>query len=914
MGHEQSQQSHADPALCKNTSLIQNHHLTERQVNNICHHSKDLDQGAGEESKSVWYDCDRTDVKKCDLHAHPASPLLPPQLEHGYSSCQLCTTPSQPHAAGAQPAPSHGPAAQRREVHAPQPEKEVGPDWKDGGVEESRAKLSNKGSTYSRKSSAASDTERGGEQQTEAEKVAKSRKKRRQKKGRKGGAKPRLCPSSSVELKRQSETQTEQVTSCCFLLESKAKDLGHRAYVQSVAQPEPASKEDMVKELTQLPRQTEDTGDSPEHNGDSPAFELTCACTTDQEKTDPAEVAPSQTLEGNDSAADKTIQHDLSFHHGVSDTSGLDELDTALINGEDSSTMQVIRNEAFDATELESKMAVSPVQQTLVNEESVERPNIGKALFEQTELLDLENLKDFSLDAQDTQPSCLMLFPEENTQLKLFDANIPKQTSVESETSTLSCELAEDVLHLQMENERTGSPEVGYLLHCLACDVDTDQQQEGEKRRELFLGGEEEGEDTICNRRKENNSEKFQSSSAVGRSILEDETSSNLDLEKSISYDANLVATAVAVVSVAIASAIVCMERAQESASRKESASALGVGTPQPSDSCMLPTTEETRDILSEDFHFVNETDLTEELQATEHYQTGSQTEASNLTPSEPSSLPKRLEESPVSGAHDLVVVYSPLKEDISEVDVEPAPEADETTEADVSGQRHMQTQGQASCPVTDTGQAPEDVLKERLMNVDESKGQLLGSLLEEKDLKERAGSLLEKSPDCGDKEGGYKLDCCEKTEERSETCRQTTFSACHSDCQPELHDRHSPLPETPGEGERRPSPLPVAPCDTASVVDPGPDLPVLTVPTSVESSTFETPLSKVDMVHGEARGSVVIDEDNLAGVISDKDSVDTLDGWAGRKVEKEVVAVDGVSDTGEYTALSFCWLQRNRL
>ncbi|KAJ4938052.1 hypothetical protein JOQ06_002678 [Pogonophryne albipinna] len=122
----------------------------------VWYQGENLDQGADEDcnreevrSQSVWYDSDTPDQSKheqleqgmreqeeCDLGSAQASGLSSLQLlDQGLAFHQLSSALSQPHAAGTQPALSHGPRAQRREVHGSQPEEEVGPEWKEGGVE-----------------------------------------------------------------------------------------------------------------------------------------------------------------------------------------------------------------------------------------------------------------------------------------------------------------------------------------------------------------------------------------------------------------------------------------------------------------------------------------------------------------------------------------------------------------------------------------------------------------------------------------------------------------------------------------------------------------------------------------------------------------------------------------------------------
>ncbi|XP_034052319.1 uncharacterized protein LOC117532853 isoform X2 [Gymnodraco acuticeps] len=171
----------------------------------VWYQGENLDQGADEacnreevRSQSVWYDSDTPDQSKheqleqgmreqeeCDLGSAQASGLSSLQLlDQGLAFHQLSSALSQPHAAGTQPALSHGPRAQRREVHGSQPEEEVGPEWKEGGVEGDGEEVSNRDTSHSRKSSETADIEEGEEKQGSG---AKGRKKRRKKRGRRGG-------------------------------------------------------------------------------------------------------------------------------------------------------------------------------------------------------------------------------------------------------------------------------------------------------------------------------------------------------------------------------------------------------------------------------------------------------------------------------------------------------------------------------------------------------------------------------------------------------------------------------------------------------------------------------------------------------------------------------------------------------
>ncbi|KAM9807474.1 A-kinase anchor protein 13 [Neosynchiropus ocellatus] len=205
------------------------------------YHDEDpgADSGSGpadENSLTVWYDGGTVEEKpsrqlevegkECGLIWTRASGLGASQLsEHGQRSPPLSPGPSRPHAAGAQPAPSHGLCAQRREVRGSQPEEEVGAGWKEGEEQEA---LSFETTPESE------------------DKGAKSRKKKRKKKGRRGGAEAEL--DSGLSLEPESEGKVPEATA-----ETEAEDTTGWENVQS-----PSEEADGA--VMRLPSQTETGG------------------------------------------------------------------------------------------------------------------------------------------------------------------------------------------------------------------------------------------------------------------------------------------------------------------------------------------------------------------------------------------------------------------------------------------------------------------------------------------------------------------------------------------------------------------------------------------------------------------------------------------------------------------------------
>lgn len=586
-------------------------HGSETVAKTVWYQGGNLEQGANEDwnrkevnSQSVWYDSDTMDQKnheqleqgmreqkECDLRSPQASGLISAQLlEQGLSSRQLSAAPSQPHAAGTQPAQSHGPGAQRREVHGSQREEEVGPDWKEGGVEGDREEVSKRETTYSRKSSETADIEEGGgEKQGSEEKGAKGRKKRRKKRGKRGGADTKLSSSSSIESQSQIEIQTqrEQVTN--LNTQSETKDKTGRADVQSPSASEPTRREEADKDAMHLPSQTE--GQSRDAHGpdcDVTNLDPSCIATefspTDHGRTDLTEVTASQILETKELSEDESVNvhgpDDFNQHSTVTALE-LCEMDITKADIEVITTVQPTGKEVLDPTELELKEIASPVQQKVDNVESAALSEddyltvAGKAVasVDRTGLMESNCPKELPVKHSDpiesTEDSFLVEFPERNTQhVQSSGSNKPVQpvdpmgnpvglmeSACPTEAGGLPFEGTANVSPLQIREGRAEATPREYLEHCLASEMLRDQQHKEEKRNELWVGEEEAGKERNWERMSEDRND---SGMVHGKEL------SSIDRGKEQNYNEDLVATAVAVVTVAIASAMASIELSQQ--------------------------------------------------------------------------------------------------------------------------------------------------------------------------------------------------------------------------------------------------------------------------------------------------------------------------------------------------------------
>lgn len=594
----------------------------------VWYQNKNIDQGASEasnskemNSKTVWYDNDERKPEQLEkTESGLSSPhefdKTPPQLlEQGLSSHQLCSALSQPHAAGEQPAPSHGLAAQRQEVQGSQREEEAGPDWQEGG-EEGESEVRNRETTHSRKSSETANLERGGEEKPGGEeKEAKGRKKRKKKRGKRGGTEAKLSSSSSIESQSQSETQTEQVTNLKPQSEtgSEAKDQTGRPHVHSLTISEPAQREEADKDAMHLPSQTESqTRDS---------HETDCAVTTTQSSynsptdggTNLSEVMALQRLETKELSEDENVGRSDDF--GLDSTIASSELNDLDIKKADTREINIvlpIRNEVLDSpTMLDLKGATSPTgddvaSRALSENESrtVAVPSVDQTESTFPKKCPVKNPEPVEL----TEDLFLVAFPEENAQCTQFvDRVLQPVDSMEkpnrflvcsypTEAVCLPCEGTADVTTLQI---REGSPEMTereYLEHCLSSEMLRDHQHKKEKIHELQVGEEEAGKEKSLETTSEENDcgvvRGEELSSTDERKKLE---LLSLDEENVQKYNEDLVATAVAVVTVAVASAMARIELNQQLAG-KLSKSSEAANIPTLAQDATVPTEKQPKE------------------------------------------------------------------------------------------------------------------------------------------------------------------------------------------------------------------------------------------------------------------------------------------------------------------------------
>ncbi|XP_056242437.1 A-kinase anchor protein 13-like isoform X5 [Seriola aureovittata] len=905
-------------------------HGLETLPKTVWYQGENLDQDASEasqrqevNSQSVWYDSDiiyerkheQLEQAECDLSSAQAPGLHPPQLlEQALISRQQCAALSQPHAAGAQPALSHGPAAQRREVHGSQQEEEVGPDWKEGGMAGGRGEVGLTETTYGRESCEAADIEETGEEKPGGrERGAKGRKKRRKKRGRRGGAEAKLSSSSSIESQSQSETQThrEAVTNLGpqSETESEAQDLTGRALIQSNVS-EPACKEEADKDAMHLPCQTEtQTMDSHGLDCDITASESSYTGTTDHGRTGLTEATGTK-----ESSEDKnqSLHDDFNPDSAIA-ASDLSQTVFTEADIEEITTVPPGGKEILNPSGLESQGAATPVQQTVgsIDTEHLTAAGEARASEDQTGLLESKPAKELPVRHSDptelTEDSSLVEFPEQNTQ--------HLQSVCSAEAVGLPWEGRADGSPLQIQEGSTVTTVMEYLGHCLASEMLGYQQLEEEKTHALWVGVEGEGKETSVESMTEGKDSRMvcgeESSSSDREEKAEDEGIPSSHRETEQCYENSLLATAVAVVTVAVVSAVVSIELSQQPASSpsdsQQSANdtLLVQDTNFPADTLKQLKDHQSRQLTNkrETRHLSAETATETEDQQVYHPHPDPPEGPANTDMSEESHCAQVESETAAQLHHrDLSApAYTPTLPQLQKEEVQPdttqnnlfqvhMKPADETITAEEGNQAHLQTETQLSCPGVDAGQDPES--PHTLCPKSESEGNPQDQC-QVRETQDRDQGLPVESPTALG-EGGRQVqeqdspgDLQSKTEEKVSCQRGVT------DCQAKRCDSLNP----PYEGEGPTVTLPVGPCVSAPVADPSPDEP--TAPMSVETGESQSPQSLVDMnlitatFHSKGTESVAGDDEN--GLCDeDPDSVDTVDGWKQRerdKMEREEVA-----------------------
>ncbi|XP_008301720.1 uncharacterized protein LOC103373583 isoform X1 [Stegastes partitus] len=568
--------------------------LPEPKGKTVWYQGENVDQCADEDfnrkevnSLSIWYDTDTVDERKdgqlekgmreegeCDLSSPQASGLSSSQLEQGLNFHQLSAALCQPHAAGIQPALSHGLHAQRQEANGSQREEEVRSDWKEERVVGCREDFQNRETTDGRKSSETADITEGGDEKAESEeRGAKGKKKRRKKRGKKGGAEVKLSSSSSVESQSQIETQREQGTNISAQFET---DSVFKADFQPATASEATQGEEADEDAMHLPRRTEVlTRDA--HGPDSDVTDTVCSFTskllshTDDMKINWTETPASQTVETKELSTDKNMNFhgpDCSEPDSAIVVSELTETDISKVDTEKMATVQPVAMELLDPTELESK-GHNVESATLSENKDLAVATKSTASENQRGLVESYCPKEQAVTDSDptelTVDSCLL---ETLHSVDTMELPVGFLESVHpTECAGLPFEDRADASPLQIQEGNTDTTAREYLEHCLASEMLRDQQHNEEKRNELWVGEEEVGKARSGERKsKENDSRMVHGKKSClkeRRKQAEDEGFSSLDREKELKCDEELVAAAVAVVTVAIASAVAKIELSQ---------------------------------------------------------------------------------------------------------------------------------------------------------------------------------------------------------------------------------------------------------------------------------------------------------------------------------------------------------------
>lgn len=867
-------------------------------------------------SQTVWYDSSEVDQreheqweramreqKECDESSAPApAPSSPQLLEQALSSHQLSAALSQPHAAGAQPAPSHGPGAQRREVHRSQREEEVGPDWKEGGVPGDAEKVSGRERTYSRESSEAAGVEQAGEEPEGEEKGAKGRKKRKKKRGKRGGREAKLSSSSSLDSQSQTEVQTQGEPASSLNTqsetetESEARDRAGRAELQSQSSSEPSRAEEAHKDAMHLPSQTKGQVHGPD----------VCDVTNLGPSCTAPEFSPAEhgTATVADAAAPQAVetkelpQEESTDAHGPGDispppagsASELNETDLREADEGEITAMQPIEEEAADPAELESKgpdgspqQAAHPAEPLVENEDLTDEDRTRSLESHCPEELPVKHSDPPGL----IEASFLVEFPAQNTQhvhSEVWDeppqpADLVgefEKSGCAAQTVALPCEGTADVSPLEKGEGSAETTPREYLEHCSAAEMLRDQRREEEKRNELWMGEEEAAEE----RRSEEGDSwmvRRRELSLIGEEdVEEDEDFAFFERDKERKYNEDLIATAVAVVNVAIGSAIFSLELSQEEADSHAEARVWSI------EKDALKHQEEAR---------VNAGGSTEPSEETER----------GLYPG-PSEEPVLVELS--AETSDLADLDLTALADDEEPQTQAALDNPLTLcslPKDGDDQSHMRTETQLqeenepSCPVVDTGQQPEASGVVELHSEDDLR---LEEHTEAEDLSICEDEAEMPAEVCVDSQPG---ECgpVEAEEEEEQSCGNGSSAMSSSDSDPTGDENH-PAMETPFEEETPSgSTLPLSSFDSTPAADLSP-----------EDSTRDQPPQSPDNMASVAEDGASLGEDQEHVAMDEVDThaLDTVDGWKERernrmmKTEeeamKEVTAGD-MSQTG---------------
>ncbi|XP_033941104.1 A-kinase anchor protein 13-like isoform X3 [Pseudochaenichthys georgianus] len=867
-------------------------------AHSVWYQGEHLDQGADEDcnreearSQSVWYDSDTPDQSRheqleqgvreqeeCDVGSAQASGLSSLQLlDQGLAFHQLSSALSQPHAAGTQPALSHGPRAQRREVHGSQPEEEVGSEWKEGGVEGDGEEVSNRDTSHSRKSSEPADIEEGEEKQGSG---AKGRKKRRKKRGRRGGGEAKLSSSSSID----SLSQREQVANLNTQPEKESKD-------------KTGSGEDAMH----LPSQTECQTRATHVLPDCDATNSDCTGTTQEfiptdRKTDQT---ASQTLETEGLSEDDIMDVHGPDHFSTGSivtASELSQTDIKNAEGEEITSVQPGGEETLEPTELESNGLAGLVQQTLdyvdikAASENKDLTVDGKdeTSVERTVLVESNSLKEptikLSVPTEFTKE--LVEFPEQNSQHGESVASVDLTGRPFMESVGVPFEATADVLPLDIGEGSAETTVRETLEHCLAAEMLRDQQHREEHTNKLCVGEEEASQ------------ERSRSQEDDGGMVNAKELS-RIDKEKEQNYNENIAATAIAVVAVAIASAMASIELSQKIAhdllklrnKDEETCKLVEAETEKHSDTeptDQFPSTE-AHGGASQDCVLLQSSAETEKPAAAAQLASRQQANLDLSALADTPSLPQLDKEEFLreSTLNKVFTCSLPEENLLLPVDIKPLQEKI-SNEVDIQGHTQIELPGfvpekkDPSCPDS------EDSVGE---NQDQSICQ------EERGIQHQ---LLESIT--------AEAECSHPHSQASEE-RENGERASREMSEPELD---GPV-QTACEADVPILPLPVTPCNSTAMADPGPE--ELPSPVPVETDRSSQSLEDLtllpaiplgagsDTFQSEGHESVAMHVAEVC-VFEGKDTLDTMDGWKEREnkkmMRKDMVSLDDTPSTAE--------------
>ncbi|XP_034052301.1 A-kinase anchor protein 13-like [Gymnodraco acuticeps] len=652
-----------------------------------------------------------------------------------------------------------------------------------------------------------------------------------------------------------------------------------------------------------LPSQTE-CQTRATHVPDCDATNSDCTGTTQEfipadRKTDQT---ASQTLETEGLSEDDIMDVHGPDHFSTDSTvtaSELSQTDNKNAEGEEITSVQPVGKEILEPTELESNGLAGLVQQTLdyvdikAASENKDLTVDGKdeTSVERTVLVESNSLKELTVKllvpTEFTKE--LVEFPEQNSQHVETVASVdlmgrPFMESVRpTEAVGVPFEATADVLPLEIGEGSAETTVMENLEHCLATEMLRDQQHREENTNKLCVGEEEASQ------------ERSRSQEDDGGMVNAKELS-HIDKEKEQNYNENIAATAIAVVAVAIASAMASIELSQKIADDllklrnkdKETCKLVEAETEKHSDTeptDQFPSTEAHVE-ASQDCVVLQcsaETEKPAAAQLASRQQANLDLSALADTPSLP-----QLDKEEFLRESTLNKVFTcslPEENLLLPVDIKPLQEKI-SNEVDIQGHTQIELPGfvpekkDPSCPDS------EDSLGE---NQDQSICQ------EERGIQHQ---LLESIT--------AEAECSHPHSQASEE-RENGEQASKEMSEPEL-DR--PV-QTACEADVPILPLPVTPCNSTSMADPGPE--ELPSPVPVETDRSSQSLEDLtllpaipigagsDTFQSEGHESVAM---NIAevGVFEGKDTLDTVHGWKEREnkkmMRKDMVSLDDTPST----------------